>query len=88
MDQDITTLEKELIAITASIPTSLVSGNHGHAGLTIESTKYVATTGGTAFTIPEHIKEFTRPALQRAHPQESEQKKKRTTNNFLPNSRF
>ena len=34
-DQDITTLERELITIAASIPTGLGGGNHGHAGLIV-----------------------------------------------------
>ncbi len=35
-DQDITMLEKELIAIAASIPSALGRGNHGHAGIIVE----------------------------------------------------
>ncbi len=50
-DKDITTLEKELIAIAASIPTRLGGGNHGHAGLIIDATKYL-TMAGVAFNIP------------------------------------
>jgi len=50
-DQDITTLEKELIAIAASIPTTLGGGNHGHAGLIVDATKYL-TMAGVAFVIP------------------------------------
>ncbi len=50
-NQDITTLERELIAIAASIPTGLGGGNHGHAGLIVEATKYL-TMAGVAFTIP------------------------------------
>ena len=50
-DQDITTLEKELIAIAASIPTTLGGGNHGHAGLIVDATKYLTMTG-VAFAIP------------------------------------
>jgi hypothetical protein len=50
-DQDITTLEKELIAIAASIPTTLGGGNHGHAGLIVDATKYL-TMAGVAFAIP------------------------------------
>jgi hypothetical protein len=34
-DGDLTTLEKELIAIAASIPTMLGGGNHGHAGIIV-----------------------------------------------------
>jgi hypothetical protein len=50
-DQDITTLERELIAIAASIPTGLGGGNHGHAGLIVEAAKYLAMTQ-VEFTIP------------------------------------
>ena len=50
-DQDIVTLEKELIAIAATIPTTLGGGNHGHAGLIVDAAKYLAMAG-VAFTIP------------------------------------
>ena len=50
-DQDITTLEKELIVIAASIPTGLGGGNHGHAGLVVDAAKYLAMTQ-VEFTIP------------------------------------
>ena len=50
-DQDITKLEKELIAIAASIPTGLGGGNHGHAGLIVDAAKYL-TMAGQAFTAP------------------------------------
>ncbi len=43
------TLEKELIAIVASIPSTLGGGNHGHAGVIAEPAKYLLMTGGTAF---------------------------------------
>ena len=51
-DADLTTLEKELIAIAVSIPTTLGGGNHGHAGIIIEPAKYLVMTAGTAFTPP------------------------------------
>ncbi len=41
MDHDITTLVKELVVITASIPSRLGGGNHGHAGIIVETTKYL-----------------------------------------------
>jgi hypothetical protein len=50
-DQDITTLERELIAIAASSLTGLGGGNYGHAGLIVDATKYLMMTG-VAFTIP------------------------------------
>jgi hypothetical protein len=50
-DQDITTLKKELIAVAASIPTRLGGGNHGHAGLIVDATKYL-TMAGVAFITP------------------------------------
>ena len=51
MDQDITTHEKELIAIAASIPTTLGGGNHGHVGLIVDATKYLMMAE-SAFVIP------------------------------------
>jgi hypothetical protein len=51
MDQDITTLVKELIVNASSIPTTLGGGNHGHAGLIVDATKYL-TEAGVAFVIP------------------------------------
>ena len=44
-NQDLTTLEKELIAILANIPTTLGGGNHGHAGILMEPARYLLTTG-------------------------------------------
>jgi hypothetical protein len=51
-DHDVTLLEKELIAIAATIPTTLGGGNHGHAGIIVEPTKYLTMTGGIAFAPP------------------------------------
>ncbi len=51
-NQDLTILEKELIAILANIPTTLGGGNHGHAGIIIETEKYLQLTGGITFDIP------------------------------------
>jgi hypothetical protein len=51
-DHDVTLLEKELIAIAATIPSTLGGGNHGHAGLIVEPAKYLTMTGGIAFTQP------------------------------------
>jgi len=51
-DADITTLEKELIAIAASIPTALGGGNLGHAGIIVEPEKYLIMTGGIEFEPP------------------------------------
>ncbi len=53
MDQDITTLKKELLLISASIPSGLGGGNHGHAGIIVEVAKYLAMAGVT-FTDPTH----------------------------------
>jgi hypothetical protein len=44
-NQDLTTLEKELIAILANIPTTLGGGNHVHAGILMEPTRYLLTAG-------------------------------------------
>ncbi len=43
--QDLTILEKELIANLASIPTTLGRGNHGHAGIILDPARYLLTTG-------------------------------------------
>jgi hypothetical protein len=51
-ENDLTTLEKELIAIAASIPSTLGGRNHGHAGVIAEPAKYLLMTGGTAFVNP------------------------------------
>jgi hypothetical protein len=51
--QDITTLEKELVSIAASILSGLGGGNHGHAGIIVEAAKYL-TMGGVALTNPIH----------------------------------
>jgi hypothetical protein len=53
-DQDLTLLEKELISIAANVPTALGGGNHGHAGIIVELTKYLVMTGGTVFIKPVH----------------------------------
>ena len=45
-------MEKELIAIAASIPSMLGGGNHGHPGVIVEPAKYLLMTGGTAFVNP------------------------------------
>jgi hypothetical protein len=47
-------LEKELISIAANIPTAQGGGNHGHAGIIVEPTKYLVMTRGTAFINPFH----------------------------------
>jgi hypothetical protein len=36
MDHDVTLLKKELIAIAATIPATLIGGNHGHTGLIVD----------------------------------------------------
>jgi hypothetical protein len=51
-ENNLKTLEKELIAIAASIPSTLGGGNHGHAGVIEEAAKYPLMTGGTAFVNP------------------------------------
>jgi hypothetical protein len=52
-DQDLTKLEKQLISIAASIPSALGRGNHGHTGIILEPTKYLAMTTA-AFVAPNH----------------------------------
>jgi len=44
-NQDLTILEKELIAILANIPTTLGGGNHGHAGIVMDPARYLLTAG-------------------------------------------
>jgi hypothetical protein len=51
-NQDLMTLEKELIAILANIPTTLGGGNHGHAGIIIEPARYLLMMGRVAFANP------------------------------------
>jgi hypothetical protein len=51
-NQDLMTLEKELIAILVNIPTTLGGGNHGHAGIIVEPARYLLMTGGVAFANP------------------------------------
>jgi hypothetical protein len=53
MANDITQLEKELIAITAVIPTSLGGGNYGPARMIIDQAKYLLMTG-TPSNIPQN----------------------------------
>jgi hypothetical protein len=53
MDHDITTLKKELISISASIPSRLGGGNHGHAGIIFKAAKYLAMARVT-YTDPTH----------------------------------
>ncbi len=53
-DQDLTLLEKELNSIAAKVPTALGGGNHGHAGIIVEPTKYLVMMGGTTFVNPVH----------------------------------
>ena len=50
-NQDLTLLEKELIAILANIPTTLGGGGHGHAGIIMDPARYLLTTG-VAFVNP------------------------------------
>jgi len=50
-NQDLTILERELIAILANIPTTLGGGNHGHAGIVMDPARYLLTAG-VAFANP------------------------------------
>jgi hypothetical protein len=52
-NHDITMLKKELVSIAASIPSGLGGGNHGHAGIIVKMTKYLAMAG-VAFNNPIH----------------------------------
>jgi hypothetical protein len=44
-NQDLTILIKELIAIFANIPMTLGGGNHGHARIIMDPTRYLQTAG-------------------------------------------
>jgi hypothetical protein len=50
--QDLTILEKEIIAILADIPTTLGGGNYGHIGIIMEPAEYSTMSGGIAFINP------------------------------------
>ncbi len=60
-NQDLTLLEKELIAILANIPTTLGGGSHGHAGIVMDPARYLLMTGAAfvVFLTMRH-KEFER----------------------------
>ena len=45
-------LEKDHIAIAATIPMTLRGSNYGHAGLIVKPMKYLTMTGGTSFDLP------------------------------------
>jgi hypothetical protein len=49
---NLTQLEKELIAIAAAIPTNIGGGNHGHAGIIVDDAKYLTMTRGIQFITP------------------------------------
>jgi hypothetical protein len=50
-NQELTILEKELIAILANIPTTLGGGNHGLMGIIAKTARYLLMTG-TVFVNP------------------------------------
>ncbi len=50
--QDLTILEKEIIAILANIPTTLGVRNYGHVGKVMEPTEYSTMSGGINFANP------------------------------------
>ena len=50
--QDLTNLEREIVAILANIPTTLGGGNHGHVGVIMDPTEYNTMTGGIDFVNP------------------------------------
>ena len=50
-NQDLTLLEKDLIAFLANIPTTLRGGDHGHAGIVMDPARYLLTMG-VAFVNP------------------------------------
>jgi hypothetical protein len=66
-EHDITKMEKELTAIAAATPSSLGGGNHGHAGIIVEDTKYAAMTGGIAFVNPPNPGLYPRAREEAIH---------------------
>jgi hypothetical protein len=54
-ENDLTNLEKGLITIAASIPSTVGGGNHGHTGVIMETAKYSLMTGGTVFVNPANL---------------------------------
>ncbi len=74
MDHDITTLVKELVVIAASILSRLGRGNYGHAGIIVETTKYL-NMAGVPFIDPIHP-EFIQQVSQQQQQPEQEPKQK------------
>jgi hypothetical protein len=52
MNQDLTILEKELIAILTNIPATLGGGNHKPAGIIVETARYLLMTGTVSVNPP------------------------------------
>lgn len=77
----LTNLEKELIAITASIPSTLGGGSHGHAGVIAEAAKSLIMTGGTAFMNPVNPSNY--PAGQLANAIQGTQAREEATHKEL-----
>jgi hypothetical protein len=84
-NQDLTLLEKELSSIAANIPTALGGGNHGHAGIIVEPTKYLVMMGVTVFVNPVHPGIY--PAGLAAKAAKHVQWQKQCTKNRLLNSK-
>jgi hypothetical protein len=49
---NITKMKKKLTVITVATPSTLGSGNHGHAGIIVENAKYAMMTGAVTFVNP------------------------------------
>ena len=73
-------MKRELAKITASVPTSLGGGKHGHLGLVLPKEKYITmSNGGKEFEIPPHpghYPENTSSSAQTRAKQEAQHKAK------------
>ena len=83
-DADLTILEKELIAIAASIPTTFGGGDHGHVGITVEPAKYLIMTDGTPFNPPANPGIYPAGLTLNAAAG-TQQERKLSTGNLWPN---
>ena len=90
--RDITTLEKEINAILANIPTTLGGGYHGHIGIIMDPTEYNTMMGGTEaeaqISPVQQTQESTQRASQQTQSQEPEPEQKQSTKNWSTNTKL
>jgi hypothetical protein len=55
MSQDLTILEKEIIAILVNIPMTFRGENYGHVRIIMEPTEYSTLSGGIKFAVQYHV---------------------------------